>query len=59
VDPAVPPEAGAGQPDAAPAAGILGGALAMMFAGPGIFALDRFLPFGPDSESVAPAPGRR
>jgi putative oxidoreductase len=38
---------------------ILGGALALMFAGPGIFALDRFLPFGPDSESVAPAYARR
>ncbi len=28
---------------------ILGGALALMFAGPGIYALDRLLPFGPDS----------
>jgi putative oxidoreductase len=30
---------------------ILGGALALLFAGPGIFALDRFLPIGPDAEA--------
>ncbi|MFM9106668.1 MAG: DoxX family protein [Chloroflexota bacterium] len=31
---------------------ILGGCLALMFAGPGILALDRFLPVGPDSEKA-------
>lgn len=38
---------------------ILGGALALTFAGPGFMALDNFLPFGPDSEAEAkPQPAR-
>jgi len=37
---------------------VLAGALTLMFAGPGLYALDRFLPFGPDAEPAPQVPPR-